>query len=142
MKFPNKVTNHIVNWLKDYLKKSNMDGFVIGVSGGVDSALTSTLCAKTGFPVQCIEMPIHQNKEQILNSSIQINWLESNFSNVTSNKVDLSNMFDKFLDDIPNTSNELKDLGLVNTKARLRMLTLYYFSTINRLLVVGTGIKV
>ena len=95
MKFPNKVTNHIVNWLEDYLKKSNMDGFVIGVSGGVDSALTSTLCAKTGYPVQCIEMPIHQNKEQISNSSIQINWLESNFSNVTSNKVDLSNMFDK-----------------------------------------------
>jgi len=97
MKFPNKVTNHIVNWLEDYLKKSNMDGFVIGVSGGVDSALTSALCAKTGYPVQCIEMPIHQNKEQISNSSIQINWLESNFSNVTSNKVDLSNMFDKFL---------------------------------------------
>ena len=142
MKFPNKVTNHIVNWLKDYLKKSNMDGFVIGVSGGVDSALTSTLCAKTGYPVQCIEMPIHQNKEQVSNSSIQINWLESNFSNVTSNKVDLSNMFDKFLDVIPNTSNELKDLGLANTKARLRMLTLYYFSTINRLLVVGTGNKV
>ena len=47
MKFPNKVTNHIVNWLEDYLKKSNMDGFVIGVSGGVDSALTSALCAKT-----------------------------------------------------------------------------------------------
>ena len=94
MKFPNKVTNHIVNWLEGYLKKSNMDGFVIGVSGGVDSALTSTLCAKTGYPVQCIEMPIHQNKEQISNSSIQINWLESNFSNVTSNKVDLSNMFE------------------------------------------------
>jgi NAD+ synthase len=142
MKFPNKVTNHIVNWLEDYLKKSNMDGFVIGVSGGVDSALTSALCAKTGYPVQCIEMPIHQNKEQISNSSIQINWLESNFSNVTSNKVDLSNMFDKFLDVIPNTSNELKDLGLANTKARLRMLTLYYFSTINRFLVVGTGNKV
>ena len=63
MKFPNKVTNHIVNWLKDYLKKSNMDGFVIGVSGGIDSALTSTLCAKTGYPVQCIEMPINQNKK-------------------------------------------------------------------------------
>ena len=142
MKSPDKVTNHIINWLKDYIKKSNLDGFVVGVSGGVDSALTSTLCAKTGYPVQCIEMPIHQNKKQISNSSIQINWLKSNFSNVKSNYVNLSDVFDKFIDTIPDTPNALKNLGLANTKARLRMLTLYYFSTINRYLVAGTGNKV
>ena len=51
MKSPDKVTNHIINWLKDYLEKSNLNGFIVGVSGGIDSALTSTLCAKTGYPV-------------------------------------------------------------------------------------------
>ena len=142
MKSPDKVTNHIINWLKDYIEKSNLDGFVVGVSGGVDSALTSTLCAKTGYPVKCLEMPIHQDKKQISNSYIQINWLKSNFSNVTSNEINLSDVFDKFIDIIPDINNELSGLSLANTRARLRMLTLYYFSTINRYLVVGTGNKV
>ena len=55
-----KVINHIVHWLKEYATKANVNGFVIGISGGIDSAVTSTLCAKTGLPVLCIEMPIHQ----------------------------------------------------------------------------------
>lgn len=142
MKSPDKVTNHIINWLKDYIEKSKLNGFIVGVSGGVDSALTSTLCAKTGYPVMCLEMPIHQNKKQISNSSIQINWLKSNFSNVTSSKVNLSDVFDKFIDVTPDESNELINLALANTKARLRMLTLYYFSTVNRYIVTGTGNKV
>ncbi len=142
MKSPDKVTNHIINWLKDYIEKSKLNGFIVGVSGGVDSALTSTLCAKTGYPVMCLEMPIHQNKKQISNSSIQINWLKSNFSNVTSSEVNLSDVFDKFIDVTPDESNELINLALANTKARLRMLTLYYFSTVNRYIVTGTGNKV
>jgi len=142
MKSPDKVTNHIINWLKDYIEKSKLNGFIVGVSGGVDSALTSTLCAKTGYPVMCLEMPIHQNKKQISNSSIQINWLKSNFSNVTSSKVNLSDVFDKFIDVTPDESDELINLALANTKARLRMLTLYYFSTVNRYIVTGTGNKV
>jgi len=142
MKSPDKVTNHIINWLKDYIEKSKLNGFIVGVSGGVDSALTSTLCAKTGYPVMCLEMPIHQNKKQISNSSIQINWLKSNFSNVTSSKVNLSDVFDKFIDVTPDESNELINLALANTRARLRMLTLYYFSTVNRYIVTGTGNKV
>ncbi len=142
MKSPNKVSDHIINWLKDYIEKSNLNGFVVGVSGGVDSALTSTLCAKTGYPVMCLEMPIYQNKKQISNSSIQINWLKSNFSNVSTGQIKLSDVFDKFIDATPETSNELKNLALANTRARLRMLTLYYFSTINRYLVAGTGNKV
>ena len=142
MKSPDKVTNHIINWLKDYIEKSKLNGFIVGVSGGVDSALTSTLCAKTGYPVMCLEMPIHQNKKQISNSSIQINWLKSNFSNVTSSEVNLSDVFDKFIDVTPDESNELINLALANTRARLRMLTLYYFSTVNRYIVTGTGNKV
>jgi len=142
MKSPDKVTNHIINWLIDYIEKSNLDGFVVGISGGVDSALTSTLCAKTGYPVKCIEMPIHQDKKQVSNSSIQISWLKSNFSNVTSTEINLSDVFDKFIDVTPDKSNELRNLALANTRARLRMLSLYYFSTINRYIVAGTGNKV
>ncbi len=142
MKSPDKVSNHIINWLKDYIDKSNLNGFVVGISGGVDSALTSTLCAKTGYPVMCLEMPIHQNKKQISNSSIQINWLKTNFSNVSTGQIKLSDVFDKFIDVTPDISNDLNNLALANTRARLRMLTLYYFSTINRYLVAGTGNKV
>ena len=142
MKSPDKVTNHIINWLKDYLEKSNLNGFIVGVSGGIDSALTSTLCAKTGHPVKCLEMSIHQNKMQNLNSSIQINWLKSNFPNVTSDEVNLSNVFDEFIKITTDKSNELTNLALANSRARLRMLTLYYYSTINRYLVAGTGNKV
>ena len=90
----------------------------------------------------CLEMPIHQNKKQISNSSIQINWLKSNFSNVTSSEVNLSDVFDKFIDVTPDESNELINLALANTRARLRMLTLYYFSTVSRYIVTGTGNKV
>ena len=87
-------------------------------------------------------MPIHQNKMQNLNSSIQINWLKSNFPNVTSDEVNLSNVFDEFIDITTDTSNESTNLALANSRARLRMLTLYYYSTINRYLVAGTGNKV
>ena len=60
-----KVVDHIVNWLKDYVTKANLNGFVIGISGGIDSALTSTLCAMTGMEVHCLEMPIHQAESQV-----------------------------------------------------------------------------
>ena len=64
MKSPEKVVNHIVNWLKNYLETSKIKGFVVGVSGGIDSAVTSTLCARTGAPVLCLEMEIHQEENQ------------------------------------------------------------------------------
>ena len=65
MKSPEKVIAHIVNWLNNYADKSGMNGFVVGVSGGIDSALTSTLCALTGKPVLCLEMSIHQEQNQV-----------------------------------------------------------------------------
>jgi NAD+ synthase len=65
MKSPEKVIDHIVNWLRSYADNSGMNGFVVGVSGGIDSALTSTLCALTGKPVLCLEMPIHQESNQV-----------------------------------------------------------------------------
>jgi len=70
-----KVTNHIVNWLKDYATKAGVKGFVIGVSGGIDSAVTSTLCARTGLEVICLEMPIHQAPSQVSRALNHVAWL-------------------------------------------------------------------
>ena len=78
-----EVIQHIVNWLSEYQKKSGSDGFVIGISGGVDSALTSILAAKTKLPTLCVEMPIHQNKQQVERGKNHIKWLKKKFDNVT-----------------------------------------------------------
>lgn len=138
-----KVTNLIVNWLKDYAQASKVKGFVIGVSGGVDSAVTSTLCAKTGFPVLCVEMPIHQAQNQISRAKEHISWLQKTFSNVTSVASDLSILYDVFVSTVPKSDNDVHyNLSLANTRARLRMTTLYYFAGIHNYLVVGTGNKV
>ena len=77
------IITHISNWLKDYAKQSKTKGFVIGISGGVDSAVTSTLAAKTGLPLLCVEMPIHQNKTQVDRGLKHIAWLKNNFDNVS-----------------------------------------------------------
>ena len=86
MKTPEKVVNHIVEWLKDYLKNSNMKGFVVGVSGGIDSAVTSTLCSLTNAPVLCLEMEIHQDPNQVSRALQHIDWLENKFKNVRHHK--------------------------------------------------------
>ena len=75
-----KVAFHIISWLKDYAEKSKVKGFVVGVSGGIDSALASTLCAKTGFPTLCVEMPIHQAKSQVNRAEEHIKQLKEEFS--------------------------------------------------------------
>ena len=75
-----KVNTHIVNWLKTYAENAKVNGFVVGISGGVDSAVTSTLCAKTGLPLLCLEMPIHQAPSQVSRAVNHINWLQTNFN--------------------------------------------------------------
>lgn len=138
-----KVANHIVNWLKDYATKTNVKGFVIGVSGGIDSALTSTLCAKTGFPLLCLEMPIHQAENQISRALNHIEWLQTNFENVTMTKVELTPVFDSLVAAFPSVEDEKERfMSLANTRARLRMTSLYYFAALNGYLVAGTGNKV
>ena len=77
-----EVADHIINWLNAYLEESKLEGFVVGVSGGVDSALTSTLCANTGKPTLCLEMPIHQESNQLIRANSHTKWLAKNFSNV------------------------------------------------------------
>ena len=101
-----KVVDYIVKWLKDYAENSKMNGFVIGVSGGIDSAVSSMLCAKTGFPVICIEMPIHQAENQISRAKEHIENLKKRFPNVRSTFFDLTNVFDTFKNqDIWNNDN-------------------------------------
>lgn len=138
-----KVANYISEWLKDYATQSKIKGFVIGVSGGIDSAVTSTLCAKTGLPTLCLEMPIHQAKSQVNRALNHINWLQNNFSNVQMTQVDLTPVFDNLILSLPKVkSEEERFMSLANTRARLRMTTLYYFAALNNYLVAGTGNKV
>lgn len=143
MKSPEKVIHHIVNWLKTYAEKANMNGFVVGVSGGIDSALTSTLCAKTGLAVLCLEMNIHQEKKQVTRAQNHIKWLENQFPGVNHHSLDLSAIFDSFIASMPPVKDrEAAALSLANTRARFRMSTLYYFAALHRYLVAGTGNKV
>jgi len=138
-----KVVNYIVFWLKEYAEKSKVNGFVIGISGGIDSAVTSTLCAKTGFPVLCLEMPIHQAKNQVTRAYDHIEWLQKNSKKVTSQHISLTPVFDSLVASFPPIENEeQRFMALANTRARLRMTTLYYFAGLQECLVVGTGNKV
>lgn len=138
-----KVAEYIINWLKDYAEKAKVKGFVVGVSGGIDSALTSTLCAKTGFPTLCVEMPIHQAESQVSRAQEHIKQLKQRFSNVSDTRVDLTNTFETFKTAIPTINDEAKvNLSLANTRARLRMTSLYYLAGIHSYLVAGTGNKV
>lgn len=128
----------IINWLKQYCNSTNNKGFVIGVSGGVDSALTSTLCALTGLEVVVVGMPIHQRQDQLLLSENHMNWLCKTFNNVKKISIDLTQTYEIF----KSSCDELSELALANTRSRLRMVTLYSIANTNNLLVAGTGNKV
>jgi NAD+ synthase len=138
-----KVVQHIVNWLKEYAISAKMNGFVIGISGGIDSAVTSTLCAKTGLDLLCLEMPIHQEISQVSRALNHMNWLNENFSSVSTCKVELTPVFDTLVKALPSVENEEdRFMTLANTRARLRMTSLYYFAGLKNYLVAGTGNKV
>ncbi|WP_109299738.1 NAD(+) synthase [Aquimarina sp. AU474] len=138
-----KVIDHITNWLKEYATKANIEGFVVGVSGGIDSAVTSSLCAKTGLKTLCVEMPIHQAQSQVTRAQEHIAQLKERFSNVSDTRVDLTPVFEEFKSSVPDAeSSSQLDLSLANTRARLRMTTLYYFAGLHKYLVAGTGNKV
>ena len=138
-----KVINHIVNWLKDYATNAKVNGFVVGISGGIDSAVTSTLCAKTGLDVLCIEMPIHQAASHVSRAQEHIKQLKLRFPNVSETKTDLTPVFEEFKTEVSlKGKQEIVDMALANTRARLRMTTLYYHAGLLGLLVAGTGNKV
>ena len=134
------VIRHIVAWLGNYSESSFTKGFVIGVSGGVDSAVTSTLCAMTGSPIIVVNMPIIQPLVQYDRSNEHIRWLKNNFSNVTSFNIDLTKSFEQISTDL---TNDIQDhLTMANVRARLRMTTLYAYAGHYGYLVAGTGNKV
>ena len=138
-----QVITHIVEWLKTYADTAKVNGFVIGVSGGVDSAVTSTLCALTGLEVLCVEMPIHQAESHVSRAQEHIEQLKSRFPNVNSTRVDLSPVFERFKSEIElGGSTTTVDMALANSRARLRMTTLYYYAGLFGKLVAGTGNKV
>ncbi len=137
------VVRHIVNWLENYSQNAGTKGLVVGVSGGIDSAVTSALCALTGLPTLCLEMPIAQHPTQVSRAKKHIEGLRYRFENVRSQEVDLTPVFKQFFESLPaNTNPEGHEFSLVNARARLRMTTLYYFATLHGYLVAGTGNKV
>ena len=137
-----KVIDHIAEWLRVYCTRTGQAGFVVGVSGGIDSAVTSTLCALTGLPTLCVEMPIHQARSQVQRAQDHIQWLRDRHPNVRMEVVQLTPVFDQLVSALPKPEGGPMDLSLANTRARLRMTTLYYFAGLLRFLVAGTGNKV
>ena len=134
------VINHIVAWLQARCEEAKREGFVVGVSGGIDSAVTSTLCAMTGKSVLVLNMPIHQASDQYSRSTQHMQWLEKKHTNVRGVDTDLSEAFQAFLNSLPKDVQD--ELTLANTRSRMRMITLYAFASHHRMLVVGTGNKV
>ena len=136
-----EIIKHIKKWIVKYHNESSTNGFVIGISGGIDSALTSTLIAETSIPLLCIEMPINQNNNQVDRGKNHISWLKANYKNINSLECDLTEIFEKFKS-LKTEKNKNKLLALANTRSRIRMTTLYYFAQLNNALVAGTGNKV
>ena len=113
---------NIVEWIKEYADKNKIKSLVIGVSGGIDSAVVSTLCAETGLPTYVLGMPIHQKEDQENLSDTHLDWLAWKYTNVTKLKYDLSNTFDTFVSTMDGYNDN--KLALANTRSRIRMVTL------------------
>jgi NAD+ synthase len=137
----NPIVSHIVAWLKEYQEKAKVDGYIIGVSGGVDSALTSTLCALTGAKVILLNMPIRQTSAEYKRAQEHIQDLTERFSNVNAFEIPLTDMFTTFESLMPFQSKD-QALAMANSRSRLRMTTLYAVGQANRCLVAGTGNRV
>jgi len=135
-----KLQNKISNWLNDYLEENNLETFVVGISGGIDSAVTSTLCAMTGKKTIVTIMPIHQNPEETERGIHHCEWLKERYPNVEQVNVELSGIYDKFLIETPSKFHS--KLSLANTRARIRMSTLYLIAGGSSGIVAGTGNKV
>ena len=133
--------NYIKSWISDYCKSmpKEPDSLVIGISGGIDSSVTSTICALTGKKTIILSMPIKQMKEQHSLSLKHQEWLKNKFKNVEGYLVDLDNLFKSFKNSLNKFDN---DHGYANSRARLRMTTLYQVAASNNGIVVGTGNKV
>lgn len=142
----------IVKWIRNYASSANMStpsysaarGLVVGVSGGIDSALVSTLCAMSRFPTYVVSLPIHQEMSQVNRANLHVKWLQEKYHNVHFIEIDLTKVYDSFEQTFSALNNRefQNELGFANTRARLRMTALYQIATAKNALVVGTGNKV
>jgi NAD+ synthase len=137
------LAKEIKSWITVYAGENNLKTLVVGVSGGIDSAVVSTLCAETGLPTIVVGMPINSNKKNTELSEKQIEFLSTKYrNNVSGYHVDLSKTFQEFQSH-PIFKNQFNsELGFANTKSRLRMITLYQIASSVSGIVVGTGNKV
>lgn len=130
----------IIAWIKEYAVKNNIKSLVVGISGGIDSALVSTLCAMTGLPVNVLSIPIEQQSDQLERARKHANWLISTHKNVVFIEKDLTAVYRDFKSLFD--SNHQSDLALANSKSRLRMVVLFQIAASSQGIVVGTGNKV
>ena len=138
---PSEKTKFISNWIKSYVDQmpSKARSLVIGISGGIDSSVSSTLSAMTGIKTIVLTMPIRQNDNQHDLSLKHQEWLKKKFKNVEAHTINLDKLFDSFSSSLKGFDNEH---GFANSRARLRMTTLYQVAAANKGIVVGTGNKV
>jgi NAD+ synthase len=136
-----KLSSYISQWLYNYCENAKVSGFVIGISGGIDSAVTSTLCAETGKKTILVNLPIKQSESEYIRATEHIENLKSRFSNVESIEVNLSETFEILSDSLPFEASS-NSLAMANTRSRLRMTTLYAIAQGNNCLVAGTGNKI
>jgi len=139
MRLP-ETKDFIVNWLKHYAKSNNTKSFIIGISGGIDSSLTSTLCALTGIKTVLASLPIYQKKNELNNAKAHAKWLMHTHKNVCFENIELTSIFEQYKETIPSKFHS--PLNLANSRARLRMTTLYQMAAKLSGIVVGTGNKI
>ena len=146
------LAEQIVDWIKDYYWDNDLGGLVVGVSGGIDSAVVSTLCARTGLPTYILTMPLDSKKENTELSDTHAEFLKNKYPNVVHYDIDLSEPYHKLISTIglktassgytANRTLITDNLTNANTKSRMRMVTLYQIAGVVRGIVVGTGNKV
>ena len=138
---PSEKIIFISSWIKNYVDNmpSKAHSLVVGISGGIDSSVASTLSAMTGLKTIVLSMPIKQKSSQYDLSLKHQEWLIKNFKNVEAHTLNLDELFKTFESTLSKFDN---DLGMANSRARLRMTTLYQVASANKGIVVGTGNKI
>ena len=144
---PKQQIKHITKWIKQYATKNKISTLVVGISGGIDSSVVSALCAETGLNTIVVQMPIRQNRKLDNRSSMQAGWLLERYKNVTHMSMDLTSVFTSFEKTLipycrENDDEARVDLAFANSRARLRMMTLYQIAQSHGGIVVGTGNRV
>jgi NAD+ synthase len=138
---PRQHIKHISKWIRDYARKAGVDTLVVGISGGIDSSVVSALCARTGLKTIVVQMPIRQNRKLDNLSSAQAGWLLERYpDNVTHMSMDLTPVFTAFEKKVSPFGDS--ELAFANSRARLRMMTLYQIAQSHSGIVVGTGNRV